>query len=246
VWRSGLSASVEIHRGESRAGEVVRSAAPRWSGTRRGTPAARPAGRRLDAGHGERVANATTRWPGATTAGRRGSEEDAPGPHHRGTAGVGRPGGSRLECAHPARWLAGVEVDPRAIPLVDGGGVHEARVVMGVATPVRVASRAARPRSSRAARPRSTRARHRGPGYRSRVAIPASLGAFARGGPMRVVHLDPPVGTFPYVPVCGDWGSPDTDGTKEARGVTCLACREVMGSAPRAGPPPVSVPLRPA
>lgn len=59
---------------------------------------------------------------------------------------------------------------------------------------------------------------------------------------MRIVHLDPPVGTFPYLPACGDWGSPDTDSTKEARGVTCPACLEVMRQRGRADPPPVGAP----
>lgn len=63
---------------------------------------------------------------------------------------------------------------------------------------------------------------------------------------MRLVHLDPPPGTFPFVPICGAWGAPDADGTKEPRGVTCPACREAMGRAAGGGPPPVVVPLHPA
>jgi hypothetical protein len=63
---------------------------------------------------------------------------------------------------------------------------------------------------------------------------------------MRVVHIDPPIGTIPHVPVCGDWGPADTDATKEARGVTCPACLEVMSRALAPGPAPVSVPLHPA
>jgi hypothetical protein len=54
---------------------------------------------------------------------------------------------------------------------------------------------------------------------------------------MRLVHFDPQTSTFyrplagavPYLPLCGDWGPTDTDITKEANGVTCPACREVMG-----------------
>jgi hypothetical protein len=60
---------------------------------------------------------------------------------------------------------------------------------------------------------------------------------------MRVVHLDRPVGTIPFLPICGDWGSPDSDGTKEPRGVTCRACLAVMARATADAPLVVAVPL---
>jgi cyclic beta-1,2-glucan synthetase len=61
-----------------------------------------------------------------------------------------RHGGTRHEIAveNPGRrgrgietaQLDGVEVDPRAIPLAEDGGVHQVRIVMGVAAPARAAS----------------------------------------------------------------------------------------------------------
>jgi hypothetical protein len=54
---------------------------------------------------------------------------------------------------------------------------------------------------------------------------------------MRVVHFAPsdapPIGCHAE-PLCGDWGSMDTDWTDSAAGVTCDACRGLL----RAGPFP--------
>jgi hypothetical protein len=61
---------------------------------------------------------------------------------------------------------------------------------------------------------------------------------------MRVVHLDRPAGTIPFLPLCGDWGPPDSDGTKEPRGVTCQACRDVMARVAGGGPVPAAPPHR--
>jgi len=61
---------------------------------------------------------------------------------------------------------------------------------------------------------------------------------------MRIVHLDRPSGTVPFLPLCGDWGSPDADGTKDPRGVTCPACLGAMARVREAAPVTVSVPLR--
>lgn len=63
---------------------------------------------------------------------------------------------------------------------------------------------------------------------------------------MRTVHLDPPRGTFPYLPACGSWGASDSDGTTEPRGVTCPACLAVMARAADHLPAAVAVRLRPA
>ena len=63
---------------------------------------------------------------------------------------------------------------------------------------------------------------------------------------MRVVHLDRPTGTIPFLPLCGDWGPPDSDGTKEPRGVTCQACLAVMARVVGDGPVMASLPLRPS
>ena len=63
---------------------------------------------------------------------------------------------------------------------------------------------------------------------------------------MRTVHLDPPRGTLPFVPVCGSWGGSDADGTKEPRGVTCPACLAVIARVAADLPAAVAVRLRPA
>jgi len=62
---------------------------------------------------------------------------------------------------------------------------------------------------------------------------------------MRTVHLDPPRGTFPFVPVCGSWGAADSDGTTEPRGVTCPACLVVMARVAAEVPAAVAVRLHP-
>jgi hypothetical protein len=45
---------------------------------------------------------------------------------------------------------------------------------------------------------------------------------------MRVIHFERTSGTGHAVPRCGVWGSMDTDWTRDADGVTCVACRSAM------------------
>jgi len=51
---------------------------------------------------------------------------------------------------------------------------------------------------------------------------------------MRAVHFAA-TGTALVLPLCGQWDSMDTDWTSDRAGVTCLACREAIGAAARAG-----------
>ncbi len=44
---------------------------------------------------------------------------------------------------------------------------------------------------------------------------------------MRVVHFAPSDAAYAE-PLCGDWGSMDTDWTDSASGVTCQACLGVL------------------
>jgi hypothetical protein len=58
---------------------------------------------------------------------------------------------------------------------------------------------------------------------------------------MRVIHFAPSdahPAAWHAEPVCGDWGSMDTDWTDLAGGVTCEACRGVL----RAGGSPAPSP----
>jgi hypothetical protein len=53
-------------------------------------------------------------------------------------------------------------------------------------------------------------------------------GALAPGGSMRVIHFVRPDATAGVEPLCGVWGSMDTDWTDVAGGVTCSACRNAL------------------
>jgi len=61
---------------------------------------------------------------------------------------------------------------------------------------------------------------------------------------MREVHFDRPSGGGTFLPICGDWGSPDSDWTREPRGVTCQACLAAMARVAVDGPVAVSLPPR--
>lgn len=53
---------------------------------------------------------------------------------------------------------------------------------------------------------------------------------------MRIIHFEHPSAAGGVQPLCGSWGSMDTDWTPVAAGVTCVACRDAMRKLPQAVP----------
>jgi hypothetical protein len=60
---------------------------------------------------------------------------------------------------------------------------------------------------------------------------------------MRAIHFDRTAGRSDVLPLCGAWGSMDSDWTTVADGVTCDACRRALGES-RPGPA-APTPLQP-